>query len=128
MSTRALSAADEDAGSVAVHPLLTHGSAPIGQFYYDVAGEISERLVGTFRRDGDGHRPVHGGQPVVQNDAHWRDLILFYEYLHGDNGAGIGASHQTGWTGVVGVLPLLFRGVNAGRLMALRKDPDALSG
>jgi hypothetical protein len=95
---------------------------------YEVAGEISERLVGTFRRDGDGHRPVHGGQPVLQNDPHWRDLILFYEYLHGDNGAGIGASHQTGWTGAVGLLPLMFRGVNAGRLMELRKDPDALSG
>ena len=54
--------------------------------------------------------------------------MLFYEYFHGDTGAGLGASHQTGWTGVVGVLPLLFRGVNAGRPMALRKDPDALSG
>jgi hypothetical protein len=77
---------------------------------YQVAEEISSRLVGIFRRDADGHRPVHGGQPVFQTDPHWRDLLLFYEYYHGDNGAGIGASHQTGWSGTVGVLPLLFRG------------------
>jgi hypothetical protein len=75
-----------------------------------VAEDISERLIGIFRRDDDGQRPVHGGQPLLQNDPHWRDLVLFYEYFHGDNGAGIGASHQTGWTGNVGVLPLLFRG------------------
>jgi len=75
-----------------------------------VAREISDRLVSTFLRDEDGHRPVHGGQPILQNDPHWRDLLLFYEYFHGDNGAGIGASHQTGWTGVVAVLPLLFQG------------------
>jgi hypothetical protein len=66
--------------------------------------------MGIFRRNADGHRPVHGAQPLLQNDPHWRDLVLFYEYFHGDNGAGIGASHQTGWTGTVGVLPLLFRG------------------
>jgi hypothetical protein len=50
---------------------------------------------------------------MLQNDPHWRDLVLFYEYYHGDNGAGIGASHQTGWSGTVGVLPLLFRGRGA---------------
>ena len=77
---------------------------------YQVANEISERLVSTFRRDADGRRPIHGGQPILQTDPHWRDLLLFYEYIHGDNGAGIGASHQTGWTGTIGVLPLLFRG------------------
>jgi hypothetical protein len=80
---------------------------------YQVANEISERLVSTFRRDADGRRPVHGGQPILQTDPHWRDLVLFYEYIHGDNGAGIGASHQTGWTGTIGVLPLLFRGTIA---------------
>ena len=53
---------------------------------------------------------MDGGTELFQNDPHWRDLILFYEYFHGDNGAGIGASHQTGWTGTIGVLPLLFRG------------------
>jgi hypothetical protein len=77
---------------------------------YQVANDISERLIGTFRRGPDGHRPVNGGEQLLQNDPHWRDLILFYEYYHGDNGAGIGASHQTGWSGTVGVLPLLFRG------------------
>jgi hypothetical protein len=56
---------------------------------------------------------VHGGQSLLQDDPHWRDLVLFYEYFHGDNGAGIGASHQTGWTGLVAVLPLLFRGITA---------------
>ncbi len=92
---------------------------------YEVASEISDRLTSTFQRDANGHRPVHGGQPILQNDPHWRDLILFYEYFHGDNGAGIGASHQTGWTGLVGVLPLLFRGVNADRLVALGREPGA---
>ena len=77
---------------------------------YQIANEISERLIGAFRRDTDGRRPVHGGEPLLQTDPHWRDLVLFYEYYHGDNGAGIGASHQTGWSGTVGVLPLLFRG------------------
>ncbi|HEY3611686.1 MAG TPA: glucosidase, partial [Pseudonocardiaceae bacterium] len=75
-----------------------------------VAGEISDRLVRTFLADSAGHRPVHGGQPTLRDDPHWRDLPLFYEYFHGDNGAGIGASHQTGWTGLVALLPLLFRG------------------
>jgi hypothetical protein len=80
---------------------------------YEVAREISDRLTGTFLKDADGRRPVHGGQPILQSDPHWRDLLLFYEYFHGDNGAGIGASHQTGWTGTAGLLPLLFRGVSA---------------
>jgi hypothetical protein len=56
-------------------------------------------LIGTFTRDRSGRRPVYGGTEKFQTDAHWRDHILFYEYFHGDNGAGIGASHQTGWTG-----------------------------
>ncbi|MGH3278981.1 MAG: MGH1-like glycoside hydrolase domain-containing protein [Trebonia sp.] len=80
---------------------------------YEVAREISDRLTSTFLRGSDGRRPVHGGQPILCSDPHWRDLVLFYEYFHGDNGAGIGASHQTGWTGTVAVLPLLFRGVTA---------------
>ncbi len=85
---------------------------------YEVAREISDRLTGTFRKDADGHRPVHGGQPILRSDPHWRDLLLFYEYFHGDNGAGIGASHQTGWTGTVALLPLLFRRINAKALLA----------
>ena len=55
---------------------------------------------------------VHGGQPILHSDPHWRDLLLFYGCFHGDNGAGIGASHQTGWTGTVGLL-LLLRGISA---------------
>jgi hypothetical protein len=68
---------------------------------WDVAAELSRRLTRTFLRDGEGRRPVHGGDTRYQHDEHWRDLVLFYEYFHGDNGAGIGASHQTGWTGLV---------------------------
>jgi hypothetical protein len=67
----------------------------------EVALAISRRLSATFLRGDDGHRPVFGGQRKFQEDPHWRDLILFHEYFHGDNGAGLGASHQTGWTGAV---------------------------
>jgi hypothetical protein len=68
---------------------------------FEVAKEIGERLIRTFLRDGSGRRPVFGGAEKFQSDPHWRDNILFYEYFHGDNGAGIGASHQTGWTGAI---------------------------
>jgi hypothetical protein len=71
---------------------------------WDVAGEISRNLSHIFLRNPEGHRPVYGGTETFQTDPHWRDLILFYEYFHGDNGAGIGASHQTGWTGLVAKL------------------------
>jgi hypothetical protein len=67
----------------------------------EVALAIGRRLSATFVRGEDGKRPVYGGQEKFQNDPHWRDLILFFEYFHGDNGAGLGASHQTGWTGAV---------------------------
>jgi hypothetical protein len=66
---------------------------------FQVAHELAERLITTFTRDASGRRPVYGGAETFQTDPHWRDHILFYEYFHGDNGAGIGASHQTGWTG-----------------------------
>jgi hypothetical protein len=66
----------------------------------EVSTELCRRLIGIFTRQ-DGKRPVYGGNEKFQNDPHWRDLVLFYEYFHGDNGAGIGASHQTGWTGVI---------------------------
>jgi hypothetical protein len=75
---------------------------------YQVAQEISRRLERIFERDENGHRPVFGGAAKFQNDPHWRDYILFYEYFHGDNGAGLGASHQTGWTGLVALLYTLF--------------------
>jgi Glycosyl hydrolase family 63 C-terminal domain len=71
---------------------------------WDVATEISRRLTRIFLRDADGRRPVHGGAERFQRDPHWRDLALFYEYFHGDDGAGIGASHQTGWTALVAKL------------------------
>jgi hypothetical protein len=69
-----------------------------------VATELSRRLTRLFVRGEDGRRPVHGGSEKFQTDPHWRDLILFHEYFHGDNGAGLGASHQTGWTGLVAKL------------------------
>ena len=65
------------------------------------AEEIARRLAGIFLRGKDGRRPVYGGSPKFQEDPHWRDHLLFYEYFHGDNGAGLGASHQTGWTGII---------------------------
>src|SRR3954468_15300834 len=68
---------------------------------YQVAEEIGRRLAAIFVRGQDGHRPVYGGTERFQEDPYWRDLVLFYEYFHGDNGAGLGASHQTGWTGIV---------------------------
>ena len=68
---------------------------------WEVAGELSRRLTSIFLRDASGRRPVFGGLEKFQTDPHWRDLIMFHEYFHGDNGAGIGASHQTGWTGLV---------------------------
>jgi hypothetical protein len=75
---------------------------------FEVARELSRRLASTFLRDATGRRPVYGGTAKFQDDPHWRDLILFYEYFHGDNGAGLGASHQTGWTGLVARLLDLF--------------------
>jgi hypothetical protein len=80
---------------------------------FEVAREISDRLARIFLRDQAGRRPVFGGVETFQNDPHWRDNLLFYEYFHGDNGAGIGASHQTGWTGVVAMLMQLFGKVDA---------------
>jgi hypothetical protein len=71
---------------------------------WDVSAELSRRLTRIFMQGPDGRRPVHGGAEKFQTDPHWRDLILFYEYFHGDDGAGIGASHQTGWTGLVAKL------------------------
>jgi hypothetical protein len=71
---------------------------------WEISGELSRRLTRLFLRDADGRRPVYGSARKFQTDPHWRDLILFYEYFHGDDGAGIGASHQTGWTGLVAKL------------------------
>jgi len=71
---------------------------------WDVAADLSRRLIGVFQRDERGRRPVYGANEKFQTDPHWRDLILFHEYFHGDTGAGLGASHQTGWTGIVAKL------------------------
>jgi len=71
---------------------------------YDAAAEISSRLINIFARDQAGYRAVYGATEKFQTDPYWKDLILFYEYFHGDNGAGIGASHQTGWTGCIATI------------------------
>ncbi len=75
---------------------------------FEVSKQIAQRLISIFLRGGDGRRPVYGGQQKFQTDPNWRDHILFYEYFHGDIGAGIGASHQTGWTGLVATLIQIF--------------------
>jgi hypothetical protein len=79
---------------------------------FEVAQEIQRRLKGIFLRDEKGNRPVYGGSRKFQDDPHWRDYILFYEYFHGDNGAGLGASHQTGWTGLTAPLLDVFARVD----------------
>ncbi len=84
---------------------------------FEVAREISNRLASIFLRDSNGHRPVYGGTAKFQDDPHWRDYILFYEYFHGDNGAGLGASHQTGWTGTIARLLDLFGRLNPGDVL-----------
>jgi len=88
---------------------------------YQIAEEINRRLAGIFLKDKDGRRPVYGGTKKFQEDPHWRDLVLFYEYFHGDNGAGLGASHQTGWTGVVARGMHLFATSTAEEVLELGK-------
>ena len=80
---------------------------------FEVAREIAQRLTSIFLRDKDGRRPVFGGTEKFQTDPQWKDYLLFHEYFHGDNGAGLGASHQTGWTGAVATLIDLFGRLNA---------------
>ena len=79
---------------------------------FEVAKELARRLSSIFLRDGNGRRPVYGGTKKFQDDPHWKDYILFYEYFHGDNGAGLGASHQTGWTGIIARTLDLFARIN----------------
>jgi len=86
---------------------------------YQVAEEITRRLTNTFLKDKHGRRPVYGGTRKFQEDPHWRDLILFYEYFHGDNGAGLGASHQTGWTGIIARGMHMFATTTAEQLLEL---------
>jgi len=88
---------------------------------YQVAEEISRRFSHVFVRDDNGHRAVFGGSEKFQNDPHWRDNLLFYEYFHGDNGAGLGASHQTGWTGVIARAMHLFATTTSEQVLTLGK-------
>ncbi len=88
---------------------------------FEVAREIANRLTGIFLRDKSGRRPVYGGTEKFQNDPNWKDYILFYEYFHGDNGAGLGASHQTGWTGVVANLIELFGRLDGAQFLEVGK-------
>ncbi len=85
---------------------------------FEVSKEIASRLTSTFLRDKQGRRPVYGGTEKFQSDPHWRDNILFYEYFHGDNGAGLGASHQTGWTGLVAKLIQLYGLLDPKKMLA----------
>jgi hypothetical protein len=84
---------------------------------FEVSKEISDRLSRIFLRDHKGERPVYGGDPTFQKNPQWRDYLLFYEYFHGDNGAGLGASHQTGWTGLVAKLIELYGFIDAKALL-----------
>jgi hypothetical protein len=88
---------------------------------YQVAEEVGRRLEAIFLRDARGRRPVYGGTRAFQEDPHWRDLLLFYEYFHGDNGAGLGASHQTGWTASIARIVHFFATTSAERALELGK-------
>jgi hypothetical protein len=126
---------------IPVNALLIRGLLNLYQFYgddfkvecptrsgkymtlFEVAREINRRLASIFVRDANGRRPVYGGTKKFQDDPYWRDYILFYEYFHGDNGAGLGASHQTGWTGVIARgLDLFARVTPADALQVARRD------
>jgi hypothetical protein len=93
---------------------------------FEVSKEIGDRLSRIFLRDERGKRPVYGGTDKFQSDPHWRDHILFYEYFHGDNGAGLGASHQTGWTGVIARCMHIFATSTAEQFLALGTKAGAM--
>jgi Glycosyl hydrolase family 63 C-terminal domain len=86
---------------------------------FEVAQEITRRLTRIFLRNDSGQRPVYGGTKKFQTDPHWKDYLLFYEYFHGDNGAGLGASHQTGWTGLVATMIELFGRLDGPRFLEM---------
>jgi hypothetical protein len=86
---------------------------------FEVAEEIVRRLTSIFVRDQSRRRPVYGGTEKFQRDANWRDYVLFYEYFQGDNGAGLGASHQTGWTALVASLIRLLGRIDAGSVLEI---------
>jgi hypothetical protein len=89
---------------------------------FEVAQELTNRLTGIFLRDQSGQRPVYGGAKKFQTDPYWKDNILFYEYFHGDNGAGLGASHQTGWTGLIAKLIQIFGRLDGKQLLTVGKQ------
>ncbi len=95
---------------------------------FEVSKEIADRLGRTFLRDEKGRRPVNGHTEKFQTDPHWRDNILFYEYFHGDNGAGLGANHQTGWTGVVARLMQMYALMDPKRLLEVGKEAGFFKG
>ena len=123
-----------------VNSLLIRGLLNLYQFYgddfkvecptgsgkymtlFEVAKELARRLSGIFLRDANGKRPVYGGTKKFQEDPHWKDYILFYEYFHGDNGAGLGASHQTGWTGIIARTLDLFARTQSADWLQISKD------
>ena len=88
---------------------------------YQIAEEISRRLGGLFLKGKDGFRPANGGERKFQEDPHWRNYIQFYEYFHGDDGAGLGANHQTGWTGVIARGMHLFATTTAEQVLRFGK-------
>jgi hypothetical protein len=122
-----------------VNALLIRGLLNLYQFYgddfkvecptrsgkymtlFEVAKEIAHRLESIFLRDASGKRPDYGGTKKFQDDPHWKDYITFYEYFHGDNGAGLGASHQTGWTGVIARSMDLFARTTAADWLQIAK-------
>jgi hypothetical protein len=89
---------------------------------YEVAEEIGRRLSSIFLKDAQGKRPVHGASQKFQDDSHWKDYPLFYEYFHGDTGAGVGASHQTGWSGAIARIMRLFAAFDAQTILEQKKD------
>jgi hypothetical protein len=89
---------------------------------FEAAEEIATRLSTIFLRNAGSSRPVYGGATTFQQDPHWRDLVLFYEYFHGDNGAGLGASHQTGWTGLIAVMLDLFGRIDARAVLEIERE------
>jgi hypothetical protein len=95
---------------------------------FEVSKEISDRLTRIFLRNEQGRRPVYGGSEKFQSDPHWRDYILFYEYFHGDNGTGLGASHQTGWTGLVAKMIQLYGLLDPKRALVVGREAALVRG
>jgi hypothetical protein len=92
---------------------------------YEVADEIGRRLSSVFLKDEQGKRPVHGAAQKFQEDPHWKEYPLFYEYFHGDTGEGVGASHQTGWTGAIARIMHLFASADGGNALEMKKEEMA---